>query len=357
MTMRRFATLTLALSLWWTAVAAIYAEMLLPMARVARPDLDLVSALLATWIGWLVWVPISLIIITAVDRNPIDKDRLGPALATAVACIVIAIVARAVFVFYVNDVVALWYVTQPAFVAVLLDSARNNVMLATLVIGTAHAIHYSRANAESRLRIAVLEAGLTRARLDALSAQLNPHFLFNALNAIAETLHEAPDTADAMIVSLSSLLRQSLDRHGEHLILLSDEVALMKDYLALQQLRLGSRLIVDIVIPDECAGALVPPFVLQPLAENAVLHGIAQHSEGGRVRLDASAQGEHLHLRLTSDGVLLGDKFSASGIGLRNVRQRLTALYGDRAELIIGTIRGEQTQVEIVQPLTRLPAA
>lgn len=354
--MRRFAILTVALSLWWTAVAAIYIEMLLPMARVARPDLDLRAALLATWMGWLLWVPISLFIIGAVDRHPVKAERLGPALATAAVCIVMAIAARAVFVFYVNDVVPLWYVGEPIFVTVLLDSARNNVILATLVIGTAHAIHYSRANAESRLRIAVLEAGLTRARLDALSAQLNPHFLFNALSAIAETLHDAPDTADAMIVSLSSLLRQSLDRHGEHLIPLSDEVALMKDYLALQQLRLGSRLVVDIHIPDECADALVPPFVLQPLAENAVVHGIARHGRGGRARLEASAQGDRLRLRLTSDGVLLPNESDARGIGLSNVRQRLTALFGGRAELIIRTIAGDKTRVEIVQPLTKAPA-
>ena len=355
--MRRLATLTLALALWWTAVAAIYAEMLLPMARMARPDLDLSSALLATWTGWLLWVPISLLIIAAVERNPVENGRLLPALATASGCILIAIIAKAVFVFYVNDIVPVWYVTKPTFLTMMLDSARNNFILATLAVGTAHAIYYSKVHAESRLQIAVLEAGLVRARLDALSAQLNPHFLFNALNAIAETLHEEPDTADAMIVSLSSLLRQSLNRHGEHLIPLADEVALMQDYLALQQMRLGSRLTVDVVVPDDCRRALVPPFVLQPLAENAVVHGIALQLAGGKVRLDASAKGERLHLRLTSDGAMLANDTGSSGVGLSNVRQRLTALFGDRAELTIGTIPGGQTQVEIVQPLTTLAAA
>ncbi|UVO55328.1 sensor histidine kinase [Sphingomonas sp. SUN039] len=350
--MRRLARLTLLLTLWWSAVAAIYSEMLLPMARVARPDLDLGRALFANWMGWLVWVPVSLVTIAAVGRNPFEREKLVPALATAGGCILIAIFARAVFVYRVNDIVPLWYLAKPAFLAVLLDSARNNLILASLVVGTAHALHYSRANTESRFQIAVLETGLARARLDALSAQLNPHFLFNALNTIAETLHDDPQTADAMIVSLASLLRQSLDRHGEHLIPLSDEVALMSHYLSLQKMRLGRRLSVDIDIADGCSTAHVPPLILQPLAENAIVHGIGRQLDGGRVRLEADVQAERLRLRLTSDGALMFDSAGAVGIGLSNVRERLTALFGDRAELTIGTIAGGQTQVVIIQPLT-----
>jgi two-component system, LytTR family, sensor kinase len=349
--MRRNALLTLALVLWWSAVAAIYAAMLSPMARLARPDLNGTQVLLVSWLGWLLWVPLCLVIIAAVARNPIAGGRLLPALTTAAACMALAITAKAVFVYFVNDMVSVWYPTPPLFRDVMLDSASSNFILAGLVIGTAHALHYARAEAASRLRIVALEGSLSRARLDMLSAQLNPHFLFNALNAIAETVHDDPDAADAMIVSLSLLLRQSLDRTGDHLITLAEEVTLLDHYLSLQRLRLGDRLAIGISIADDCQTALVPRLLLQPLAENAIVHGIGRRRAGGRLQLDVEAAAGVLCLRLTSDGALTTRAGTVPGIGLANVRQRLETLFGAEAKLTIGTVAGERTQVVVTQPL------
>lgn len=349
--MRRRAKLTLLLTIWWTAVAAVYAEMLLPMARVARPDLAVGSALLASWLGWLLWVPVSLIFIAAVERRPIEAGRLGPPLATAGACVLLAIVAKAIFVWVANDVVPLWYQVKPPFAEVLRDSVRNNLILAILVIGTAHAVHYARAHAEDRVRIAALESGLARARLDALAAQINPHFLFNTLNVIAETLHSDPQAADGMIVSLSSLLRESLGRSGEHLIPLSQEIALLDHYLTLQRLRLGSRLATDIRVADPCRDALVPRLLLQPLAENAIVHGIGRRLEGGRISLEIAIDETRLVVRLANDGPLADPTPDRGGIGLSNIRQRLETLFGDQAELRIATVDQDRTEVTVRQPL------
>lgn len=354
--MRRSAQLALLLTLWWSAIAAIYAEMLSPMARLARPDLDVNAALVASWAGWLVWVPVSLIFIAAVSRRPMERGRLVSALATGAACIFLAIFVRAVFVFFVNETVPLWYVDRPAFPTVLQDSARNNFILAGLVYGTAHAIYYARVHAQSRVQIALLESGLARARLDALSAQLNPHFLFNALNSIAETVHHDAKVADAMIVSLASLLRQSLDRGGQHLIPLRDELDLLTHYLSLQRLRLGPRLVTDISVSPECLGALVPPLLLQPLVENAIVHGIGTQFRGGSLTLVIKIVSGRLHYSLTNDGRLADPIGDDGGIGLTNVRQRLQTIFPDRAQFRIEAIEGRRTRVVMSHPFLSEPS-
>ena len=348
--MRRYAQLILLLTLWWSAVAAIYAEMLSPMARLARPDVDLNAALAVSWLGWLVWVPISLVFVASVGRHPIESSRVIPALATAGACILFAIFTRAVFVYFVNDSVPLWYVIRPGFMTVFQDSARNNFILAGLVFGTAHAIHYARAHADSRVQIALLESGLARARLDALTAQLNPHFLFNTLNTIAETVHHDAKIADAMIVSLSSLLRQTLDRNGEHLIPLRDELDFLGHYLSLQRLRLGDRLLTDISVAPDCMLALVPPLLLQPLAENAIIHGIGPQLQGGLMSLEIKVEDGRLRYNLISDGPLASQAVGTTGIGLENIRQRLKTLFPDQAYLRIEALDVRRTQVIVTHP-------
>lgn len=355
--MRRNAQLVLALTLWWSAVAAIYAAMVAPLARVARPDLAPGPALLVNWLGWLLWVPITLLIIAAVARAPVSRGRVFPAPITALPAIPLAVLAKAVFVFLANGLVPAWYRITPPFADVLIDTAGNSLILAGLVVATAHAVHHARADAAGRLRIAVLEQRLAQARLDALAAQLNPHFLFNALNNIAETLHADPDAADAMIISLSALLRQSLDRSGKHLIPLADEIALMDHYLALQRLRLGDRLQVERAVGEGCDGALVPCLLLQPLAENAIVHGLGQRPSGGCLRLQVAAADGRLQLRLTSDGALQAGPPSGSGIGLANVRERLDSLFGAQAQLTIASIAGNRTEVVISHPLLWAPVA
>lgn len=351
--MRRLLGLFLLLTLWWSAVAAVYAEALLPMALRAQPELEVGAVLVANGLGWLVWAPVSLLCIVAVSRHPMERGRMGPGLLTACGCLAIAIVARAVSVAVTNDIVPLWYERTPGFLVILRDSARNNFLLAGLVVGAAHAVHYARAHAESRGRIAQLESGLAQARLDALSAQLNPHFLFNALNTIAETVHHDPEVADAMIVSLSSLLRQSLDRSGEHLIPLGDELQLLDHYLTLQRLRLGPRMSTEITVADGCDDLVVPRLLLQPLAENAIVHGIGRRIAGGRMTLEIDKTEGQLRIRLTSDGALTGSPDKSAGIGLENVRQRLATLFGDEGRLQIGSAEGDRTQVLVTHPAIR----
>lgn len=349
--MRHYAIFTVCLIIWWSAVAAIYAEMSWPMARIARPDLNMAQALAAIWLGWLLWVPLSLIFIMAVGRNPIEAGRVPSALATAGVCVALAIVTKAAFVININDGIPLWYASTPSFAVVLQDSARNNFILAVLVVGTAHGVHFAQGHAESRVQIALLEASLTRARLDMLSSQLNPHFMFNALNSIAETVHHDARTADAMIVSLASLLRQSLDRSTEHLIPLSDELELLDHYLALQRLRFGDSLCTEIKVARECMTALVPKLFLQPLAENAIVHGISRQLGGGHLHLEIASAKNLLRFQLTSDGPLRKQDPQTTGTGLDNVRQRLDNLFGAKGNLTIASVEGHRTRVVVTHPI------
>lgn len=175
-----------------------------------------------------------------------------------------------------------------------------------------------------------LEAQLADARLSALRMQLNPHFLFNTLHAVSALVERDPAGVRTMIARLSALLRRVLDGSDGHEVPLRDELALVRDYLAIQKVRLGDRLEVVEDVTDEALDALVPALLLQPLVENAVGHGIAPLEEAGTLTLSARREGGQLVVDVRDTGP--GPSGSPSrGVGLRNTRERLDALYGDGA--------------------------
>ena len=171
-----------------------------------------------------------------------------------------------------------------------------------------------------------------QAQLVALRAQMNPHFLFNALHTIGALVTSDPVRADRALECLGDLLRYALGTEDE--VLLSQEWRFTQDYLAFEQLRLGDRLSVNAVADAAALSTIVPPLILQPLVENAVRHGIADRLEGGHIDVRASVADARLLLRVTDDGCgNAGD--TADGLGLGSVRRRLAALYGERATLTI----------------------
>jgi hypothetical protein len=169
-----------------------------------------------------------------------------------------------------------------------------------------------------------------QAQLVALRAQINPHFLFNALHSVGALVTSDPARADEAIECLGDLLRYALGSEDE--VLFAQEWRFTQDYLAFEALRLGDRLRVDADVSAEALAVTVPPLILQPLVENAVRHGIADRPEGGHVELRASVARGRLVLRVRDDG--RGDAAGAAdGLGLGSVRRRLAALYGERASL------------------------
>jgi sensor histidine kinase YesM len=207
-----------------------------------------------------------------------------------------------------------------------------------------------------RARSAVLEGQLTRAQLDQLRSQLNPHFLFNTLNAISVLTVEDPDKARRMVLRLGSLLRRSLDEE-EHEIALSRELEFLDEYLDIQRVRFGDRLAVSLTLDPAAAEARVPVLMLQPLVENAIEHGFKDRGAPASVALKAWRENGALRLSIEDNGPGPGDSSARrEGIGLRNTRERLDRLYGGEASLRLDPIGAASgTRVDLTLPFRTGP--
>ncbi len=195
---------------------------------------------------------------------------------------------------------------------------------------------------DSRERLAIqqtetsrLSEQLSKAQLSALRRQIEPHFLFNTLNAIAGLVREKRnDAAVSMIAGLSDFLRRVLEDSNRQEVPLGEEMEFLQKYLDIQKVRFADRLQLSVDVPRELFPAQVPTLILQPMVENAVKHGIAKRAQGGAIRITASRSNGMLTLRVYNDGPNLPANWemSQTGIGISNMRTRLQSLYGDRFE-------------------------
>ncbi len=238
------------------------------------------------------------------------------------------------------------------FMEALLVRGKFNLPVYWIIVSMVHAFTWYRRSQEKARNELVLEARLAEARLQALRMQLHPHFLFNTLNAISTLVHKDPNAADEMIVNLSELLRATLDTTDQE-ISLRKEIEFLDRYLEIQQVRFGSRLRIEKRIEANTLDALVPTMILQPLAENAIRHGLEPRTEPGRLQITAALESGRIHLRVEDDGP--GVKQSAGprqpeGIGLTNTRARLEALYGTSARLLISSSSQSGFAVDLELP-------
>jgi signal transduction histidine kinase len=206
---------------------------------------------------------------------------------------------------------------------------------------------------EEAARRAQAELMRVRSELKALRSQLNPHFLFNALHSLGALMRENPEAAERALDRLGDLLRYSLrvQDAAEEGVLLSEEWEFVRAYLDLEKLRLGERLRVELEASPETLECVVPAFVLQPLAENAVRHGVNASGSGGTIRIQARMEGADLELEVRDDGP--GDGGSATagtGRGLELVRQRVRALYGERGAVEVRSQAGQGFRVRLRLP-------
>jgi LytS/YehU family sensor histidine kinase len=237
-----------------------------------------------------------------------------------------------------------WFGVRPYL---LINNLALQMLIYWALVGIVHAIdHYGR----SRAQAAETEARLREAQLGLLRAQLQPHFLFNALNAISELVHENPERADRMIGRLSELLRAAFEAGDRHLTTLDAELGLVDHYLAIQRVRFGDRLRVETHVPDDCRRVEVPQLFLQPLVENAVVHGLSPRVEGGSIRIAVERRGSTLVVTVEDDGVGVGAQPAPGGIGLSNSRARLRSLYGDAASIELGARQSGGTMVTVTLP-------
>jgi signal transduction histidine kinase len=215
---------------------------------------------------------------------------------------------------------------------VLLWNLLMGSWLYLIVAGLSYAVRAQRKARAHEAAAAEAQVLAQQAQLAALRAQINPHFLFNALHSVGALVGSDPAGADQALERLGDLLRYAL--HAGDQVPLRNELAFTMDYLALEQLRYGDRLRLSRQVDDAAEAVLVPPLILQPLVENAVRHGIADRSAGGSIQLTARVDGGRCRLTVTDDGEGARESSSA-GVGLASVSRRLSALYGPRARLTV----------------------
>jgi hypothetical protein len=214
---------------------------------------------------------------------------------------------------------------------------------------------YNRLQIE-QLRLA---AGVKEAELRALKSQVNPHFIFNSLNSLRALIDEDPARARLSVTQLANLLRYSLQSGQLETVAFEDELRIVNDYLALEQVRHEERLRVRLDIAPETLTLPIPPMLLQTLVENAVKYGISTRPEGGEISIVARQENDSLRLLVTNPGVLVagvarspaGSPTHSTGLGLRNAAERLRLLFGDRATLRLRAAEPQLVIAEAVLPL------
>jgi sensor histidine kinase YesM len=216
--------------------------------------------------------------------------------------------------------------------------AGYNVPIYVLLVFAWHAMTYYSELRDRQVKAVELESRLHQAQLQTLRSQLNPHFLFNTLHSIAELVHRNPTLAEQLILRLGELLRQILQSSTVQEVALAEELDFIKGYVEIEQMRLGDRLQVKWEIAPEALRIKVPSLILQPLVENAILHGVAAMAHPGVLAIRAGCDDKFLHLQVrdTGPGLPQESKEARSGVGLSNTRTRLQRLYGaaQRFELL-----------------------
>jgi two-component system, LytTR family, sensor kinase len=213
--------------------------------------------------------------------------------------------------------------------------------------------------AEQQTQTARLNEQLSMAQLDALRKQIEPHFLFNTLNAVSGLVRAGrDDDAITMIAGLSDFLRHMLEGSSGQQVPLAEELQFAEKYLSIQKVRFADRLQVDLDVPPALYQAQVPSLILQPIVENAVKHGIAKREQGGRIRIAASLDQDKLRLTVSNDGPRIPPaELSGSGVGHANVRTRLTSLYGDAFEFTMRNGKAGGVEVSLSLPYVVSPTA
>jgi len=215
-------------------------------------------------------------------------------------------------------------------------------------------IKFSRQAQQQKEAALTAQAMAHEAQLKMLRYQLNPHFLFNTLNAISTlVLDQKQDTANRMVGSLSSFLRYSLDSDPVQRVTLAQEIEALHLYLSIEQIRFGERLQVSIDVDEAARAALVPSLILQPIVENAIKHAVAKREEGGHIEVQARRDGAMLDVHMRDDGPGCPDfdaRTNHTGVGLANTRERLRVIYGDKQVFTIDNRMPHGADVHIRLP-------
>jgi len=350
---RTWAGRLLLTALAWTAIGIVFALPGLSSGAGWR-------VLLGSLAQWWSWGLVASLIVAADRRLPFSDKQLPRRIA---AHLLFSLPVTAAYFYVFATVLALMGLEAWSLVlsTQALRGALRGMFLWSwlvywLIVGAWQAYQYYERYLSSELRMERLERRFSEARLNALRMQLDPHFLFNALNTISSQVERDPKLARAMIEHLGDLLRLSLESKDRQEIPLAEEMAFLDHYLAIQKIRFGDNLKIEIQIAPDVKYASVPCLFIQPLVENAIRHGISRRSSGGTVLVVARRVEHQLEIRVLDDGVGLPPGWqleTSAGLGLSVTRDRIAGLYPDGTSHFAVRRRVDGgTEVEIALPLT-----
>jgi hypothetical protein len=353
-------------SLPWLGVAAIWAgvglfdatQTVVSMraAGMHHAWIELFVFLTLSWMPWAIATPL---VMRLGSRWPLRPLRLVAWLRHGVlwlACSLSASLWAAILEHALDP----WTPgTPPAPVLQLFERKAYDQLLASLIIyycilASGYVLGSRQRLARQSIASAELAAQLARAQLDALRRQVEPHFLFNTLNAVSGLVRDGQhDRAVEAIARISDFLRRTLQDSDAQEVSLDEELQLARLYLDIEQLRLGERLRVSIDVPPGLLRAVIPRLILQPLIENAVKHGLARRAQSGALHIAARDAGGQVVLTVYNDGppALASGGGDTPSIGLRNVRGRLAGLHGDAATLTLANVEQRGVLVTLCLPL------
>jgi two-component system LytT family sensor kinase len=335
------------IAIWavWTLFGFFFASQFALQNQLSRNPVSFWQILLWQMVSGYVWFALSPLIIYLARKFPFETGKWKKSLPVHLAAgVLIALFQQVIDTFMLtrlgyppNRQFASFPEAYQFFVYINLHLS---ILIYWGVVGIKSAFSYYQKYRERELQTSQLEARLATSRLQVLKMQLHPHFLFNTLNAISELIHKDPDAAEQMIGDLSDLLRMSFEKLEVQEISLKQELEFLRKYLEIEQMRFQERLKVEMRIAPETLDACVPNMILQPLVENAIKHGLAPRSEGGKIEIGATRNNGSLRLTVSDNGigVPFGDtKNLHEGVGLSNTRRRLRHLYGDKHKFDLET--------------------
>jgi two-component sensor histidine kinase len=339
----------------WSAIGLVFA---LPGIRTGD---RWAPPLLYSFAQWWSWGLIALLIVQFDRRLPFPDPRIGTRLLAHIPGSLLLTSLCLYVQAALNSLLGLGPIQAVVDPGVLLQSIDSGMFLWVwiiywMILGAWLARQYQERFRRSELQRERTERLSTQAQLRSLRLQIDPHFLFNALNAISSEVEADPVSARNMIEHLGSLLRLTLDTTDRQLVPLFEELSFLDHYLAIQRIRFGDRLRFEQLIDEDVRHVLVPSMTIQPLVENSIRHGLSQKARGGLVRVAARRSGEH-HIRITieDDGVGLPADWSphtSLGLGLSITAQRLAALYPRQEGLFdIRRRAAGGTEVELHLPI------
>jgi two-component system LytT family sensor kinase len=342
---------TIAAILLWSALGVLFALPSLSSGNWRR----VLLASLAQWWSWGLLTPL----IFWIDAQlPFKENQL---LRRVLAHLPVSVVVTILYGYVAMSMGALFglqpwsRMASSRFPAMLLQGLLWSWLVYWVIFGVQQTFRYYQHYLASELRVARMERSFSEARLHALRMQLDPHFLFNALNTISAQVERDPRLARTMIEHLGDLLRLSLDARDRQEIPLAEELAFLDHYVAIQKIRFGENFRIEIQVDSEVKYALVPCLIVQPLVENAIRHGISRRGSGGTVTVTAERATNHVEIRVADDGVGLPPGWtlqSSLGTGLSVTRERIFGLHPDgNSRFLVGPRNGGGTEVKISLPL------